>query len=558
VRDYYQVDGQPLGERNPKWLQDDYVKFIRFGQWRIQQSGAGVLAFITNHGYLDNPTFRGMRQQLMQTFTDIYVLDLHGNTKKKERCPDGSPDENVFDIQQGVAIGVFVKEPGKEGPAGLHHADLWGLRQSKYNTLFDTDLACTEWRELTPEPPFHLFVPQRAELRPEYERGWKVTEAMPVNSVGIVTSRDGFVFDLDEANLQARIAAFLNPAHSDETVGRRYLSDRDKLDVGQARKQIRGERDLSTSFARCLYRPFDMRHLLYHDAVIERPRREVMRHMRWGNLALCVGRAGQVVGTDLWDIVFCSSAVEDFNLFYRGGNVNFPLYIYSQEGLQGTLVTQQGHSVNLNPSFLAEIEKPLGLAFLSDGTGDLVTTFGPEDVFHYVYAILHSPTYRTRYADFLKIDFPRVPLTTDVSLFRTLCALGAELVALHLMESPLLDKLITSYPLPGDDIVEKVAYRAPGEPEPGSGKPLEKGRVYISEGKPKEGKAGQYFDGIPPEVWHFHVGGYQVCEKWLKDRKGRVLSYDDRVHYQKIVVALQETIRLMAAIDQAIPSWPLP
>ncbi len=200
---YYELDGQPLGERNPKWLQDDYVKFIRWAQWRIEKTGSGILAFITNHGYLDNPTFRGMRRALMNTFTDIYILDLHGNAKKREVAPDGGKDENVFDIQQGVAIGIFVKEPGKTGPAQVHHAELWGRRQDKYDWLLDNGLETTSWQELAPQAPFYLFVPQNTDALAEYQQGWKVTDIFPVNSVGIVTARDGLAIDLRRRHADA-------------------------------------------------------------------------------------------------------------------------------------------------------------------------------------------------------------------------------------------------------------------------------------------------------------------------------------------------------------------
>ena len=185
--------------------------------------------------------------------------------------------------------------------------------------------------------------------------------------------------------------------------------------------------------------------------------------------------------------------------------------------------------------------------------------FSPEDVFNYIYAVFHSPTYRSRYAEFLKSDFPRIPLTSHVNLFRTLCGLGADLVALHLLESLKLAKPIARFPLKGENLIEKgfPKYVAPGDPEPGTGKKLQAGRVYISKGDPKSGKEAQYFEGAPQEVWEFHIGGYQVCEKWLKDRRGRTLTYDDQLHYAKVVTALQETIRLMASIDAAIPQWPI-
>jgi predicted helicase len=613
---YYYVDGQPLGEKNPKWLQDDYVKFIRWGQWRIEQSGAGILAFITNHGYLDNPTFRGMREKLLKSFSEIYLLNLHGNAKKRERVPEdvqralgiGEQDENVFDIQQGVAIGIFVKEPEKSGPAKVFYADLWGVRERKYQWLLEHDVNHTEWEELSSQAPFYLFVPQERARLAEYESGWKITEIMPVNSVGIVTSRDDFVFDFDKTALEGRIKDFLNPRKSDQEL-RNYLRDKDKLDVSKARQEIQ-KASWSNLVVQCLYRPFDTRYLFYHDAVIERSRRDVMRHMLAGeNLALCVGRQGQVVGPGEWTLAFCAKHIVDFNMFYRGGNVNIPLYLYPTEseieagtgvarsrmikeaqkalekktetkdltkeqdrieGLIKRLFPQEHYPrwPNLSPDFIDDVSQRLGLRFVPEGRGDLKETFGPEDAFHYIYAVLHSPTYRERYKEFLRIDFPRIPLTSDLELFEALCQKGADLVALHLLEPSYgaaswnrnkaqpnpFHNVNVRYPVPGDDVAEKghPKYIPPGDRTPGSREPLQEGRVYINR--------GQYFEGVPPEVWEFHVGGYQVCEKWLKDRRGRKLSYDDKEHYKKIVMALGETIRLMREIDEVIEQhggWPI-
>ncbi|MGO8735927.1 MAG: type ISP restriction/modification enzyme [Terriglobia bacterium] len=543
IQDYYSVDGQPLGEKNPKWLQDDYVKFIRWGQWRIERTGAGILAFITNHGYLDNPTFRGMRRSLMNAFTEIYVLDLHGNNKKKERAPDGSPDENVFDIQQGVTLGIFLKEPGKAGPAEVYHAALWGLRQTKYQRLFERDVSTTEWKELDPHPEVYLFIPQETELKLDYERGWKMTEAMPLNLLGFQTHRDPIATALDERTLRTQITSFLGrPPSADEW------------------------REYSHS---CCYRPFDHRNAYLSKTVCDRPRLEVTRHLFEANVALNLVRQTKA---EQWRHALVSEKpAPAVFLEIKDGSSIFPLYLYTsaegREGGQARLAVEtspwpagkQGRKPNLEPTFIANLERRLRLSFVSDGKGDLKKTFGPEDVFNYIYAVFHSPTYRTRYAEFLKSDFPRVPLTSDRELFRSLCGLGAELVALHLLESSKLSKPIARYPVTGPNIVEKgfPKYLAPGELEPGKSEPLPTGRVYISKGDPQSGAKGQYFEGIPPEVWNFHIGGYQVCEKWLKDRRGRTLTYDDLEHYCKVVTALSETIRLMAEIDTAIPKWPM-
>jgi predicted helicase len=583
LRDYYEVDGQPLKERNPKWLQDDYVKFIRFGQWRIQQTGQGILAFITNHGYLDNPTFRGMRQQLMNAFTDIYILDLHGSAKKREMTPDRGKDENVFDIKQGVAIGIFVKEPGSAGPAKVHHAHLWGIRGdwpnpqpgTKYYALAETDITSTDWAELRPSSPFYLFVPRDEGLLAEYEQGWRISEIFPINSVGIVTSRDDFVLDFNERTLRERIAAFGGMAISDEEMRQRFhLKDKTGWTIAEARKAIRQDKNWQDSFSQCLYRPFDIRPLFYHDSVIERTRREVMRHMlNPENKGLHICR--QVI-SDSWRHALVTNRITDDSYvsnLSRERGYSIPLYLYpaledghnKQADMAGLLPWPEGKDgrrPNLSPEFVADVEQRLGLAFVSDEQGDLRETFGSEDVFHYIYGVLHSPTYRQRYAEFLKMDFPRVPPTSNLDLFRVLVDKGRELVALHLLESPAVRQRITRYPVPGDNLVEPghPRYLAPGEPEPSTGKPLQQGRVYINKDNPKTGKRGQYIEGVPFEVWEFQFGGYQVCEKWLKDRRGRALTNADLEHYERVVVALKETIRLMAEIDDVIEGhggWPL-
>ena len=497
LQDYYTVDGQPLGERNPKWLQDDYVKFLRFGQWRIERTGAGILAFITNHGYLDNPTFRGMRQQLMNAFTDIYILDLHGNAKKKEKCPDGSKDENVFDIQQGVAIGIFVKEAGKQGPAKVHHAEFWGLRGSKYESLFATNVAITSWEHFRPKSPSYLFVSQNNTFLEEYQNGWKVLTIFPVNASTVTTARNDFSMAYDSKTLVARIRDLRCEDIEDEVVRQKYkLKDVSYWNLRSAREQLSRIKTVDSFVKPYCYRPFDFRQVFYHESVCERLRLEVMQHMKHGNVALLTHRP-QSPGE--FTFAYCTRLIGDqcvaANKTVGGGNsFQFPLYLFPDEG-NGKDV-QRGLAVeiperptipgrrrpNLNPAFVADMEKRLGLNFVPDGRGDRKKTFGPEDVFHYMYAVFHSPTYRTRYAEFLKIDFPRVPLTSNVKLFRSLCRLGAELVTLHLLESPKLAKPIVRFPVKGANLVEKgyPKYVAPGDPEPGAGKPLEAGRVYIS------------------------------------------------------------------------------
>ena len=558
IEDYKMVDGKLLGEKNSKWLQDDYVKFIRFGQWRIGQSGAGVLAFITNNAYLDNPTFRGMRQQLMDTFTDIYLLDLHGNAKKKERAPDGSPDQNVFDIQQGVAIALFVKQAGKSGPAVVHHADLWGLRASKYKALSASDVSTTAWKRIEPSSPNYMFKPWHRELEEEYQQWPKITEIMPVNSVGIVTARDKLTIHRSRAEVMEVVRDFARLPT--ETARDRYNLGKDVRDwkVNLAQGDLIDSGISPELVAPILYRPFDTRYTYYTGKTrgfICMPRPEVMRHMLAGdNLGISTTRSIEIQGG--FEHVFVSKQItQHHTVSLKEVNYLYPLYIYpSEQEIAANLYSPDGRKPNFSPAFTANLEQNLRLRFINDGEGDLQESFGPEDALHYIYAVFHSPTYRQRYDQFLRADFPRVPSIDDIELFRALVGLGGQLTQLHLLESPTLSQTGISFPVPGDYVVESgyPKYVRPGHSLPGQGVTLEEGRVYISKDNSRSDKRGQYFEGISPEVWEFRIGGYQPMEKWLKDRKGRTLSFEDLNHYQRMGFALAETGRLMGEIDVAI------
>ncbi len=542
---YFEVDGQPLGEMNPKWLNDDYVKFTRFAQWRIERSGEGVLGFVTNHGWLDNPTFRGMRHSLMETFDEIHVLDLHGNAKKKERAPDGGRDDNVFDIQQGVAIGLFVKRSDTAArPARVFHADVWGEREAgpdggKYGWLAANDIAGTRWTELFPKPPFYLFVPRNEALAEEYESGWKLTDVFPVHSVGIVTARDELAIQWTADDMRKTAADFV--ARGVEEARNIYGLGEDVRDwkVSWAQEDVRLHPDSGKYVKPVLYRPFDTRFTYYTGksrGFICMPRPKVMRHMLNGkNLALIIPKQHKdEFGTLAAQFISAHKAVAAYDI-----NYHFPLYTYpeSREGL-----IPDTREPNIDQDFIKPLSAATGLAFVPDGTGDLETTFGPEAAFHYVYAILHSPEYRRRYAGFLKSDFPRIPLTNDRELFTKLAALGKQLAALHLMETE--GENSPAFPVAGSNRMEKARYAPPNDGLPG--------RVWINR--------DQYFEGVTPATWTFAIGGYRPAEKWLKDRKGRVLSFEDIIHYRSICAALAATPDLMARIDETIivyGGWPL-
>lgn len=520
--------GGRLQEKNPKWLNDDYVKFIRFGQHYVDKNGEGILAFITNHSYLDNPTFRGMRWSLMQSFDEIYILDLHGNAKKKETAPDGSKDENVFDIQQGVAIALFVKtgkKPKGQSAKIIHH-ELFGKREAKYEALNSSSFNDIK-NELSPSAPHYAWVNRSEEGLHAYNLGFSLQTLFPVNSVGIVTARDSFTIHFSESDVRKTIDKFLSL--DDEAARAEFNLGKDARDwqVAYARSDlVKSGVKFESHLSEIYYRPFDNRFTYFtgkSKGFHCMPRGEVMKNMVAGNnLGLVLGRAGQVVGNMQWNVCSITNKISDFNLFYRGGGVLFPLYLLPDSN---DLLSEK--IPNLDSSIVQQIASNLDLCFTPEKTGE-VDTFAPIDLLDYIYAVLHSSAYRETYKEFLKIDFPRMPYPKDVTKFWQLVSLGAELRQLHLLEGSVINQLITNYPVDGNNLVDKPKY--------------EDGRVYINE--------TQNFEGVPKLAWEFYIGGYQPAQKWLKDRKGRTLGYEDILHYQKIIKAMVETDRLMQLIDQ--------
>ncbi|MGO8928336.1 MAG: type ISP restriction/modification enzyme [Limisphaerales bacterium] len=534
-------------------LDDDFIKFIRFAQWRIERTGEGIIGFITNNTYLDGLTHRRMRECLLSAFNEIYVLNLHGSSKKQEVAPDGSKDENVFDITVGVSIAFFVKLPDA-APSGakgcrVFHAELWGSRRDKYEALLKADAASTPWTELKPTAPHFYLAPREFKHRKEYERYWSLGNIFTVWQNGLKTDRDDLFFDFDAGQLKTRMEQFFSGEADEPFKARYHIEASSSFDIEARRARTEFH---AANIKRCLYRPFDVRWLYYDPELTSRPAEKVMRHMLAGpNLAFITTRqTAENFGLGCTNCLAGHKSLAAYDI-----NSVFPLYLYgdgqgekSGKSGGGTMLMSLfepsaaygGRRANLNPKFIEDVTQRLGLKWVPVDGGDLKKTAGPEDIFHYAYAVFHSPTYRTRYAEFLKVDFPRLPLTSNVELFRALAGKGAELIALHLMESPRLNEFITEFPVKGNCEVEKAQYTDADQ------------RVWIN--------STQYFGGVPKAVWDFHVGGYQVCEKWLKDRKTRKLTYDDLQHYQKVAIALQETIRLMAEIDSVIEkcgSWPI-
>lgn len=525
VQSYYTIDGNPLGEKNPKWLQDDYVKFIRFAQWKINKVGEGVLGFITNHSYLDNPTFRGMRQSLMKTFNEIYILDLHGNSLKKESCPDGSKDENVFDIKQGVAIALFIKKKDAKDTE-IYHSEVWGLREKKYEYLLSRDIKTTKWRKIEPKSEFYFFVPRNEELLEDYDKFMKITDIFSLNTVGVVTSRDNFVIDRDKKALEIRILNFKNSKLSDDDLHAFFQINKKKgWSIRKAWNSLQSipDSNLDKYILPVLYRPFDVQWIFYHDDFIERSRKEVMRHMMQENLGLITTRQMDKSGIEP---AFVATYIIDAHSITSAVSISslFPLYLYSST--DKSEMFKESANVERTPNINPELFDKLSKTF-----GKLLT---PEEIFYYIYAVLYSNVYRTKYAEFLKIDFPRIPFTSDYDIFAKMSALGKRLTDLHLLKSPELDSPVAKFQGSGNSEVVKVNFVE------------NENRVYINE--------TQYFEGISKEVFEYQIGGYEVLSKWLKDRKGRYLTLDETITYCKIATALFRTIAIQQEIDILYPS----
>lgn len=538
---YFEVDGKPLDETTQRWLSDDYVKFIRFAQWRITQTGYGVLAFISNHGYLKNHTFSGMRQSLMETFDAIYILDLHGNKTTNEEPPDQGPNENVFEIKQGVAIGIFVKHALEKpnSTTRVCHAELWGDRSDKYSWLAANTINTTPWKTLTPTFPNYRFAPKGKSE--EWEHYRKITDIFPLNKGGLSTKRDKMVIDFESKPILERVNHFRNSTEPNEILCEQLpISMIAEWNISKARELLRNEQNIEKYIQPILHFPFDERFIFYHDGLVARPSKAVMRHLLAGeNVAMCVGRAGEAVGDATWNLVSISKTMTDLNVFRRGGTPVFPLYRYTEQGDHRLHNISQPFVEAVCRHLNYEIDPAEAMHFIPDGKGDVPTTIGPEDIFHYIYAILHARTYRQRYADQLKIDFPHIPLTTHRALFQELVSLGEQLIETHLLQSE-HTSCLPEFPEGGNSEVKAVRWSEVDQ------------HVWIN--------STQYFAPIRREIWEFRVGGHCPAKKWLTDRKSRILTFDEIQHYRRICSALDKTVKTMEDIDDTIAEyggWPL-
>ena len=498
--DSYKKD---LNERNIQPLSDDYIKFIRLGQEYISKNGEGVLAFICNNSFLDGIIHRQMRKELMGTFNMIYILDLHGNSRKKEISPDGSKDENVFDIMSGVSINIFVKKPQKTKKCIVYHYDLFGNRESKYNFLLTNNLKSIQWSALNSLEPYFFFVPKDFSSKEEYDKYFKIDNLMPFYISGVQSGRDDIYVDSIKESLERKVQTLLSGNIPEEFKKVYKVVDSSSYPL---LKRIAASRFSSDKIIPYYYRIFDKRLIYYDKDLIKRAFYNVLQYMQRDNVSLLLSKQQSTFGFQHVIVSDCVSDMNAVSMQTKEGNYVFPLYRYSKDG---TI-----RKPNLDNEIWDKINAAVGEETL------------PEELFDYIYAVLHSPSYRTKYKEFLKIDFPKIPYPTNAKEYHRLSAIGSQLRKLHLMEAVPASKH-AQFNTPGSNMVDKPEYKG--------------GNVWVNK--------DQCFEDVPEIAWNFYIGGYQPAQKWLKDRKGCILSYDDIIHYRKIITILLETDRLMHEID---------
>ncbi|HFZ5142368.1 TPA: type ISP restriction/modification enzyme [Campylobacter jejuni] len=516
-------------EKNPKWLLDDYVKFIRFAQSKIDSQESGIFAFISNNSFLDNPTFRGMRYSLMQSFDKIYILNLHGDTRKKEKAPDGSKDDNVFDIMQGVSINIFIKQNSKAKNTKIYYHDLCGKRKDKYEFLYENDLNSIKWTLVKNNEPFYLFLPQNNDLLEEYNKGISVKDMFMLSGVGICSKRDNIVFHNNKENLMQLLKDF-NTKTKDELY-KIYDIGEDSRDwkLDSAIKAVNKNCDnLENFIKKCHYRPFDKKWTYYIEnskAFMAYPVYDIFEHfLENENIGLICDR-----GTKLNNIdnIFISSKIIDLHLVGSGSYI-YPLYLYPTTRSKKFLKKE---NPNFNEeNFTSKIEnfKESFRTFIDEFYKE---KFSPEDILGYIYAVLFHKIYREKYLDFLKIDFPKIPFTKDKNTFKNLSKLGLKLINLHLLKNDELDFNVGEALF--KDIknknfkIQKIKYNKDVK------------ELFINE--------SLYFNKVSPEIYEFKIGGYAVLDKYLKSHKEEDI---DHKHFTLIIQTLDETLKIQDEISK--------
>lgn len=544
VERYRFVGGERIRERGALQfeinLQDDYVKFMRLCETTVLAANVGVLGLITNNGYLSTPTLRGMRDSLLETFSTLRIIDLHGHLAKGEVGPDGTTEENVFDILQGVCLILGGRNPSAthNTRADVFHADCYGSREHKYEVLRQcTFFTAPAGRTIVPTEPFYLLIPHDGDLKQEWRSYVGLSDLFPRNSAGIITARDALVIATDKRELARRIKEFSESRASEATIYEEYgFSESKRFHLREAQKALRQLGSFADPIIHILHRPFDERHLFFHQSVVWSMSRPMTEQMRGGdNLALVATR--QVTRPQFEHAFVARHMIEIKACSHDRNTQIFPLFIVNNDG---DLQFSSDAAPNLSPTALAALRDSISQTKQTKTSGKAEAEFARQ-VFGYVYAVLHAPSYRKRYFEFLRSDFPRIPVKPSAALFEELSAVGARLVALHLLDSTKVQKPKVRYAGGSEPKVEKLSY----DPKTTS--------IRLN----KDAACG--FGKVTEDMWSFRIGGYQVCEKWLRDRKGSALGSQDIEHYERILAAIEQTLLDMAEVDQIIEKhggWP--
>lgn len=519
----YKKDGNSVPIRDTKWVNNDYVKFTRYAEHFIEKNNNGIVAYITSNSFLDSKTFRGMRYHLLETFNKIFIINLHGYKKGEitENSPDGIEDENVFDIQEGVSINIFIKNNNKKQLADVFYNDLYGNRTYKYDYLVEKSLKHIDFIKLNTIKPYYFFIPKDFSDDSEYNEGFKVSDLFMIKGVGICSKRDPIAYQDKRDTLLNVLSDFKNLSEDEIKIKYKVKKESRDQKIEYAKRNLKTFGIKDDYIKLCLYRPFDCKYTYFTNkskGFLAFPVYQIMKHFKDDNVGLIINSS---VKNNEVNHFFITNKITDLHVLetaHASANV-FPLYLYED--------LDNSQRPNFDDKIIQKFADGLKLKFVSEKS-DEQDTFAPIDVLDYIYAVLHSAKYRETYKEFLKIDFPRIPYPTDKAKFWKLVELGSELRSIHLLESNKLNTLTISYPISGDNIVSKLKY--------------ENEKVHINN--------TQYFDKVPEVAWNFYIGGYQPVQKWLKDRKNKELTYDDIMHYQKIINALYLTDKLMLQIDE--------
>lgn len=539
MKDYKKEPETDNQIRDSKWLNDDYVKFIRLAEYYIQKNNKGVIAFINPHHFLNNLTYRGMRFQLMKTFDEIYILDLHGYTRPNDASENDVKDQNVFPIQSGVSINIFVKNKANHSQCQVYYADLYGKKLFKFRMLDSHNFNMVPYKKINPTKPNYLFIPQNINQKENYEKGFGVEDLFVTYGCGITSAHDEFVTG-SKTELQRKFQAFKDSRLDDNLYKKFNVKEKKGWDIKKGYKNLQSCNDISNYIMPLFYRPFDDRFIFYEDTLVWRSVHQIFDHFRNGdNIGLICKKGFSRTDTPP---CFVTDRISDYRYWscsgMQGGDYVFPLFLRSEPTCSkpnSAIQVEFDFASDKTKSIINDNQINFNQEILQKIIDKLDFIPSPQNVFDYIYAVLHTPEYSERYQDFLKEDFPKIPYPKNSDIFKRLAEIGEKLRNIHLMRDPVptLRQNTAKFPISGTDLVEKPRYFS--------------GKVFIND--------KQYFDRVPEGAYNMFIGGYQPAQKYLKDRKGCKLTGEEKKRYQRIILALYKTHILSQDLSNLSNEW---